>query len=106
MKKILILLMVAGFMACNNGAKVQEKKTDTVAPAQIVETSLSIGGMTCDDCVKSVAKGLNQLDGITDVAVTLEDSTAVVKYDASLVSLDDMRAAIERRGYRLKSELN
>ncbi len=101
MKKLLLLLMVAGFVACNSGAKQSEEKT--AAPAEIVEASLSIGGMTCEHCVMSVTKGLNDVEGIAEVAVTLDDSTAIVKYDASTVNMDDLKAAVSKRGYTVKS---
>ena len=101
MKKLLILLMVAGFVACNSGTKKVEEKTN--ASTELVQASLSIGGMHCADCVASVTKGINSLDGIADVAVTLDDSTAIVKYDASAVNMDDIKAAVAKRGYTVKS---
>ena len=91
----------AVFFACNSETKKTEEKA--AAPAEIVETSLSIGGMTCNDCVMSVTKGINGLEGIADVKVTLDDSTAVVKYDASVVNIDDIKAAVGKRGYRVKA---
>lgn len=101
MKKILFFLIVAGFVACNGGtAKTEEK---AAAPAEIVQTSLSIGGMTCEHCVMSVTKGINELEGIAEVSVTLDDSTALVKYDAAVLNLDDIKAAVEKRGYTVKS---
>jgi len=101
MKKILVLLIAVGLLACSSG----EKKTEQQAaqPTEIVETSLSIGGMTCEHCVMSVTKGINGLEGIEAVSVTLEDSTAVVKYDAAAVNIDDLKKAVEKRGYTVKS---
>ncbi|WP_340113540.1 heavy-metal-associated domain-containing protein [Maribellus mangrovi] len=101
MKKFLIVLLAVGLFACSSGEKKTEEKS--AAPAEIVEASLSIGGMTCDHCVMSVAKGINGVEGVESVSVTLEDSTAVVKYDASLVKMDDLEKAVEKRGYRVKS---
>lgn len=100
MKNLLALLLAIAFFACSSGEKKTEEKS--AAPAEIVETSLSIGGMTCDHCVMSVAKGINGVEGVESVSVTLEDSTAVVKYDASLVEMDDLKEAVEKRGYRVK----
>jgi len=102
MKKLIVILIAVAFMACNNEAKKTEEKAST-APAEMVVNTLDIGGMTCDHCVMSVTKGINDLDGIAEVKVTLEDSTAVVKYDASVVNIDDIKAAVGKRGYRVKS---
>lgn len=102
MKKLLILLIVAGFTACNSGTKKTEEKVSS-QPAEMVQASLSIGGMTCEHCVMSVTKGLNDLNGIAEVKVTLDDSTAVIKYDASVVDMDDIKTAVGKRGYRVKA---
>jgi copper chaperone len=101
MKKFLIVMLAIGFFACSSGEKKPAEKT--AEPAEIVETSLSIGGMTCEHCVMSVTKGINGVEGVESVAVTLDDSTAVVKYDASLVDTEDLTAAVEKRGYTVKS---
>ena len=101
MKNLLILLMAVAFFACSSGTKKVEEKS--AAPVEIVETSLDIGGMTCDHCVASVTKGINELDGIESVTVTLDDSTAVVKYNASALDIDDIKKAVEKRGYTVKS---
>ena len=100
MKNLLILLIAITFFACSSGKKNAEEKP--VAPAELVEVSLNIGGMTCEHCVASVTKGINELEGIETVAVTLQDSTAVVKYNASALEIDDIKKAIEKRGYTVK----
>ncbi len=104
MKKILFLvLVIAGFAACQSGNKKAQTETDK--PVQIVQTTFDIGGMDCDMCVKSVEKGINGLAGIESVAVSLNDSNAVVKYDASKVQLAEIEKAIEKRGYKVKGSL-
>lgn len=101
MKKIVVVLIAIGFMACNSGEKNVEQKA--AAPAEIVEASINIGGMTCEHCVASVEKGINGLEGIENVVVTLDDSIAVVKYDAASLNMDDIEAAVNKRGYTVKS---
>lgn len=101
MKKVLFLLLAIGLFACGSA----EKKTDakSAAAAEVTEVSLSIGGMTCEHCVMSVEKGIGGLEGIEAVKVTLSDSTAVVKYNASMLKLDDIKEAVKKRGYEVKS---
>jgi len=102
MKKLIIILIAVAFIACNHESKKTDEKAVS-APVELVEASLSIGGMTCDHCVMSVTKGINDLKGISEVKVTLDDSTAIVKYDAAVVTIEDIRAAVGKRGYRVKS---
>ena len=49
MKNLLILLIAITFFACSSGEKKTEEKS--TAPAEYVEVSLGISGMTCEHCV-------------------------------------------------------
>lgn len=102
MKKLVIIFIIAAFTGCNGEVKKTAEKASE-ASAEMVVNNLDIGGMTCEHCVMSVTKGINDLEGIAEVKVTLNDSTAVVKYDASLVDIDDIKAAVAKRGYTVKS---
>lgn len=101
MKKLLIVFMAFAFVACASG----EKKTteDSAKSAEIVEATINIGGLHCENCVASVEKGINELEGIQTLVVTLEDSTAVVKFDASKLELAEIEKAVVKKGYTIKS---
>lgn len=99
MKKLLYLIVLVGFVACNS---TTQKSNEVAQPEQIVEATIDIGGLHCDACVASVEKGVNALNGIETVKVTLEDSTAFVKYNSSAVSIDEIEKSIEKRGYTIK----
>ena len=106
MKRLLIIaLVVVGFTACQSGNKKTADEKSNTAPVQLVQTTIDIGGLDCDMCVKSVEKGVNELTGISSVTVSLDDSSAVVKYDASKVQLAEIEKAIEKRGYSIKATL-
>ncbi len=105
MKKLFYLLAIIALVSCQSGTKNAKVEEPATEKAQIVETTINIGGMDCDMCVKSVEKGVNELAGIESVAVSLNDSTAVVKYDANTVQLAQIEKAIEKRGYSVKGEL-
>lgn len=102
MKKLLIILIAFAFVACSSGEKkASESSTKNV---EIVETTINISGLHCENCVASVTKGINSLEGIEDVVVTLSDSTAVVNFDASKLELAEIEKAIEKRGYSVKKQ--
>ena len=101
MKKLLTLLIAVAFFACSTGEKKGQEKSDK--PIEIVEATINIGGMHCNNCVNSIEKGITALEGIESVAVTLDDSTAVVEYDASQLALNDIEKAVEKRGFKVKS---
>lgn len=97
-----LIVVIAGifFLGCQSANKNQEKPEEAV----VVEKTLHISGMHCDMCEASIEKGINELDGIESVQASWNDSTAIVKYDESVASMDDIEKAIERRGYSVKKE--
>jgi Cu+-exporting ATPase len=61
---------------------------------------LKIGGMMCATCVSVVGNALKNLDGVIDVNVNLNAEKAYVTYDPNIVSISDMKRAIEDAGYQ------
>ena len=102
MKKLSYLLVILAFVSCNTASKNSDK--GTTEDVKLVETTIHVGGMHCNNCVASVEKGIKNLEGIENVVVTLEDSTAVVKYNESKLELATIEKAVEKRGYSVKKQ--
>ncbi|QNS14310.1 heavy-metal-associated domain-containing protein [Mannheimia bovis] len=60
---------------------------------------LQLDGLHCGNCVKSVEKALNEVAGVTQALVTLENQTAVVEGE---VLAEDLIAAVEDIGFEAK----
>jgi P-type Cu+ transporter len=56
-------------------------------------------GMTCQSCVKAVTSALTSLDGVTNVSVSLPNSSATVNYDPSVIKELALVEAIEDCGF-------
>ena len=104
MKKLIPLVFVLALISCQSGNKKQQEEKELKPTAEIVETTINIGGMHCDMCVASIEKGVNELEGIVSVEVSLDDSTAVVSFDKAKLEQSNIEQAIEKRGYRIKSD--
>lgn len=52
-----------------------------------------VEGMKCEHCVESVRKGISSVGGVSEVAVSLRDKTAVV-VSAEPVSIETLQAAL------------
>ncbi len=63
------------------------------------KTVVKVGGMTCQGCVKSVTRVLQDLPGIAETEVSLEKGEAAVAYDAALLSREAMLRAIDAAGF-------
>lgn len=68
----------------------------------MAQTTINIEGMTCDHCVGSVTKILENLAGVSEVSVILAENKAKVSYDENRVDLSEMTKAIEEDGYTVK----
>jgi copper chaperone len=66
-------------------------------------TILKVKGMSCQHCVMSVTKALNQLEGIQNVQVDLQKEE--VRFDnTKALALNRIEKAIEEAGYEVISQ--
>ncbi|MEA3327502.1 MAG: heavy metal translocating P-type ATPase [Chloroflexota bacterium] len=63
--------------------------------------TLPILGMTCANCVATVERNLNKVDGVVAAHVNLSSERAAVSYDPQKASLNDLIARVERAGYEI-----
>ena len=59
---------------------------------------LGVGRMTCDDCVRSVARALESVPGVEGAEVSLENRSARVAIDPS-VEPEALTTAVRAAGY-------
>lgn len=62
---------------------------------------LQVEGMSCDHCVKSITKAVNELPGVAQVEVSLSDKTVMVEYDNTKVKVEQIKSVIEEQGYEI-----
>ena len=58
-----------------------------------------VTGMTCSACSAHVEKAVGKLEGVKEVNVSLLQNSMTVDYDESLLSEQDIVAAVEKGGY-------
>jgi Cu+-exporting ATPase len=61
--------------------------------------TLPVTGMTCANCVATVERNLNKLEGMQSATVNLASERAVVEYDPGQLDQDAIVARIRRAGY-------
>jgi Cu+-exporting ATPase len=64
------------------------------------KVTIKIGGMTCAMCVKTIENALNKLDGVVEVHANLGAEKVFITYNPTVISVSDMRKAIEDAGYK------
>ena len=64
------------------------------------EIKLKIEGMHCTGCSTRLEKVLNNVDGVEDAKVSLEEKKADIKYDETQVSEKELIEAVEDAGFK------
>ena len=64
------------------------------------ELKFKIEGMHCTGCSTRLQKVLNNLDGVEEAEVSLEEKQAMIKYDEDKISIEGMRETIEDAGFK------
>lgn len=67
----------------------------------VEEKILPIGGMTCASCAAHVQGALEDVPGVIGAAVNLATDKATVRYLAGMVTLEDLKAAVDATGYEV-----
>ncbi len=73
--------------------------TDVGYEVGSASVTLNISGMTCASCVAHVEGALKGLDGVTKAVVNLALNTAKVDYVPTMVTIADMKRAVQDVGY-------
>ncbi len=63
------------------------------------QTTLALGGMTCDHCVSTVETALAAVDGVMTATADLASQSARVEYDPSIADIASMEDAVAAVGY-------
>jgi len=64
-----------------------------------LQTTISVGGMTCAACVRRVESALKDVDGVTDVAVNLATARATVTHGEPWGGVEALEKVISDQGY-------
>ena len=64
------------------------------------EVKLNIEGMHCTGCSTRLEKVLNNVDGVEDAKVSLEEKKAEIKYDETQVSEKELIEAVKDAGFK------
>jgi copper chaperone len=62
-------------------------------------TTIKIGGMSCDGCVKSITRALSAVPGVSKADVSLERAEATIAFDPEKVAKPALVEAVEDAGF-------
>jgi copper chaperone CopZ len=67
----------------------------------IQSLTLTVRGMTCGNCARSVERTLASTPGVTKATVDLAGARATVEYDPTLVKPEVLAHAVQDLGYEV-----
>lgn len=71
--------------------------------ADMTKTLLRAEGFSCPSCVGKIESRVGRLKGVESVKVHFASARIEVLHDASLVSVDDLIAAVAKAGYKARA---
>ncbi|MBS6733596.1 MAG: heavy-metal-associated domain-containing protein [Clostridiales bacterium] len=87
---------------CGGGSgKVRKPKDKILEGPVTAQKTIRISGMHCENCVNSVTRAINKVDGAS-ARVNLQEGTAVVSCDRQ-VDDETLRRAVEKAGFQVVS---
>lgn len=81
----------------NNKAEVM-----IIKEADIETVTLGVSGMTCTGCEEHVKHAVTELPGVIEMEASYESANTTVKFDKTKSSLEEIKAAINSTGYKVK----
>ncbi|HEX4744159.1 MAG TPA: heavy metal translocating P-type ATPase [Candidatus Limnocylindria bacterium] len=83
------------------GAPAAVPEAVAITSSAAGELTLPVEGMTCASCVRRIEKALAKVEGVETASVNLATEKAHVVFDPAKAGLDQLRAAVEKAGYKL-----
>lgn len=101
MKKLTIILLLAMIVTACGSNTSSEKKSVPEKKSAVEVVVMDVSGMHCESCVNTITEVLTELEGVSDVKVSLEYEQAKVKFDPDVVTADELKEAVEEKGYEV-----
>jgi copper ion binding protein len=63
------------------------------------KVTFPVRGMTCEGCQAAVEKAIGGLVGVDSTIVNLQEGSATVDFDQSVIGVQQMKNAVEEAGF-------
>ena len=96
---VTVLILVLFSVPYIAGYSTSAQNNDILSATDISRVMLDVPGMNCPSCPFTVQKSLKNLEGVFQAEASLEQKKAVVLFDPTKVSVEQMIEATTNAGY-------
>lgn len=82
----------------------KQQQSATLQKSDIKTVEYSVSGMTCVDCERPIKHNLQKLSGVINATVSYKNGNAIVQFDDSKTTTNDIEEAINATGYKIKNK--
>lgn len=95
-----ILFMIVS-ISCNaqSAEKKGEKEKSEINKETVTKIRMSVNGMSCMGCVANVKNTIEELEGVKEVEVSLEEKQAIVTYVSTKIQPEKIQDAVNKKGF-------
>ena len=84
-------------------AQSKEAVMKSSSTTKVKTVSLDVDGMTCQKgCADGIDKKLKKVNGVIKSQTSLASAKSVVTFDENIISVHDIIAVIDKKGYKAK----
>ena len=79
----------------------ENKQEVLISDEDLKIITMNIDGMTCDACQNHVNHAVNELTGIVNVTTSYAEGNAVIKFDKTKTTVEEIEKAVNTTGYKV-----
>ena len=68
------------------------------------KVEIKVEGMHCEGCSNRLSRVLNNVDGVKEANVSLENKLASIEYDENITKIEDLEESIKEAGFEVVKE--
>lgn len=94
---VLVIFSTAIMYGCSNDEKTTSDTSGETVSGEVVIVSLP--SIQCNMCRKTISNALNEVDGVSDAEVNVNEKNVKVTFDKSKADVSKIEASIVAAGY-------
>jgi len=97
-----VTILISGLLAVPYLVPSVHAQSGDNLTANTKTVTLNVAGLTCSSCENAFVMGATSVEGVTSAQADHKAGQAVISYDSTKVSLDQVLAGTEKLGYQSK----